>query len=138
MKRYLQAIFLFLLLFIKNTLINGFDISLEDFIKQLDWFANEAYHSVSMNEFLYYTNNNLPFPAKSVLISFADEYEGIYTYATLSMEKYNIHATFFIFKDTINTSLQGYPYITGKQLGELAANPFFTIQSYTISHPDLP
>lgn len=122
---------------IKVTPINGFDVSLEDFVKQLDWLTTEGYHSLSMADFLYYTNNNLPFPAKSVLITFDDGYEGIYEHAAPELEKRNMHATFFIFKDAINTALQGYPYITDQQLRALAANPLFAIQSHTLSHPDL-
>lgn len=164
MKKYLQAVFLLLLLMmfhgsafansepgqdrsyfppilmyhdIKVTPINGFDVSVQDFVKQLDWLASEGYHSLSMDDFLYYTNNNLPFPAKSIFISFDDGYEGIYTYAAPELEKRNMHATFFIFKDAINTALQGYPYITDKQLKFLAANPLFDIQSHTMTHADL-
>ncbi len=122
---------------IKPTPINGFDVSLKDFAKQLDWLTKQGYYSLSMDEFLYYINNNLPFPANSILISFDDGYEGIYKYAAPELVKHNMHATFFIFKEGINLTLPGYPYVTDKQLRELAANPLFSIQSHTITHPDL-
>ncbi|MBP2634408.1 MAG: polysaccharide deacetylase [Firmicutes bacterium] len=122
---------------IKVTPINGFDVAVKDFIKQLDWLAAEGYYSLSMEEFLDCVNTNRPIPEKAVLITFDDGYEGIYKYAAPELTKRKMHATFFIFKDGINLNLPGYPYITDKQLKELAANPLFAIQSHTMTHPDL-
>jgi peptidoglycan/xylan/chitin deacetylase (PgdA/CDA1 family) len=122
---------------IKATPINGFDVSQKDFVEQLDWLAEQGYRSLSMDDFLERVNNNLPFPEKSVLITFDDGYEGIYKYAAPELAKRNMHATFFIFKDGINSALPGYSYVSDKQLKELAVNPLFSIQSHTITHSDL-
>lgn len=122
---------------IKDTPINGFDVSVKDFTEQLDWLAASGYYSLSMEEFLDYVNTKRPFPEKSILITFDDGYEGIYKYAAPELTKRNMHATFFIFKDGINLNLPGYPYITDNQLKELVENPLFAIQSHTITHPDL-
>lgn len=48
-----------------------------------------------------------------------------------------MHATFFIFPKAIDTALKGYPYVTLKELKELAADPLFSIGSHTMSHPYL-
>jgi len=122
---------------IKVKPINGFDVSRKDFVKQLDWLIEQGYHSLSLYEFLACSNSNLPFPEKSILITFDDGYEGIYQYAAPELTKRNMHATFFVFSKGINSALPGYPYVTDTQLKELAANSLFSIQSHTITHADL-
>ena len=122
---------------IKVVPINGFDVSIKDFTQQLDWLVAQGYHSLSMEEFLDCVNKKRAFPEKSILITFDDGYEGIYQYAAPELAKRNMHATFFIFKKGINSALPGYPYVTDRQLRELAANPLFDVQSHTQLHSDL-
>lgn len=122
---------------IKVKPINGFDVSVEDFQAQLAWLAQEGYQSLSMDEFLQYVEEKRPFPEKTVLITFDDGYEGVYQYAAPALANHKMKATFFIFKKGLNSALTGYPYLTDKQLQELAANPLFSIQSHTMTHADL-
>jgi len=122
---------------IKTKPLNGFDVTTEDFAKQLEWLAAEHYQTLSMDEYLDILDRGKPFPAKSILLTFDDGYEGVYTQAVPELIKRNMKATFFIFKNGIDTQLAGYPYLTSAEVKAMAANPLFSLESHTISHPDL-
>ena len=121
---------------IKARPLNTFDVITEDFCAQLDWLRQKGYRTLSMVEFIDGVSKQ-SFPKKSVLITFDDGYEGIYLLAAPELRKRNMHATFFIFPKAIDTALKGYPYVTMKELKELAADPLFSIGSHTMSHPYL-
>ena len=122
---------------IKVVPLNGFDVTREDFKKQLDWLQQHHYQTLSMDEYLAILASGQPFPEKSVLLTFDDGYEGVYTQAVPELIQHQMKATFFVFKNGIDTKLEGYPYLTAQELKEMAANPLFSIESHTISHPDL-
>ena len=121
---------------IKIEPLNTFDVTRDDFSAQLDWLREKGYRTLSMDEFVFGVKKQ-SFPEKSVLITFDDGYEGIYLHAAPELRKRNMHATFFIITETINKALEGYPYISMKQLTELAADPLFSIGSHTMRHPFL-
>ena len=121
---------------IKIRPLNNFDVTREDFCAQLDWLKQKGYRTLSMEEFIDGMSKQ-SFPKKSVLITFDDGYEGIYLLAAPELRKRNMRATFFIFPKAIDTALKGYPYLTLKELKELAADPLFSIGSHTTSHPYL-
>ncbi len=121
---------------IKTRPLNNFDVTREDFCAQLDWLKQNGYRTLSMEEFIDGMSKQ-SFPKKSVLITFDDGYEGIYLLAAPELRKRNMHATFFIFPKAIDTALKGYPYVTLKELKELAADPLFSIGSHSMSHPYL-
>jgi len=121
---------------IKPTEINGFDVSTRDFCQQLDWLTANGYQTLSMDEFTADLKEGT-FPAKSVLITFDDGYEGVYTYAIPELRRHNMKASFFIIKNDIGTKLPGYPYMTEAQIKEFSRDPLFAIEPHTLSHPDL-
>ena len=122
---------------IKVKPLNGFDVTRDDFRKQLDWLQAHHYQTLSMEEYLAILEQGRPFPEKSILITFDDGYEGVYTQAVPELIQHSMKATFFIFKNGLDTKLVGYPYLTTQEVKEMAANPLFSIESHTISHPDL-
>lgn len=121
---------------IKAEPLNTFDVTRDDFSAQLDWLREKGYRTLSLEDFVSGVKKQ-SFPEKSVLITFDDGYEGIYLYAAPELRKRNMHATFFIITETIDKALEGYPYITMKQLTELAEEPLFSIGSHTMRHPFL-
>ncbi|CQR74899.1 Poly-beta-1,6-N-acetyl-D-glucosamine N-deacetylase precursor [Sporomusa ovata DSM 2662] len=122
---------------IKETEINGFDVSVKDFCQQLDWLAAHEYKTLSVHEFVECLTQNIPFPKKSVLITFDDGYDGINTYAVPELRKRGMKATFFIIKNSMGTKLTGYSYLTEQQIKELSVDPLFSIQPHTLTHADL-
>lgn len=122
---------------IKETEINGFDVSVQDFRQQMDWLATHEYKTLSVHEFVECLTQNTPFPPKSVLITFDDGYDGINTYAVPELGKRGMKATFFIIKNCIGTKITDYSYLTEQQIKELSQDPLFSIQPHTLTHADL-
>jgi peptidoglycan/xylan/chitin deacetylase (PgdA/CDA1 family) len=119
---------------------NDFDVSTEDFKKQLDWLADHGYKTLSLDEYIDCALNKKAFPEKSVLITFDDGYSGIYKYAAPELHKRNMHAVFFVIRDLLGTELPPdqhnakYDYVTREQVKALSQDPLFSIGSHTNTH----
>lgn len=122
---------------IKAFPLNSFDVTERDFKKQLDWLQENHYRTLSMDEYIDILDSGKPFPEKSVLITFDDGYDGVYTRAMPALIQHNMKATFFIVKKGFNIKLVGYPCLSRREVAEMAQNPLFTIGSHTLTHPDL-
>jgi len=126
---------------IRPQVSNGFDVSTEDFKKQLDWLANNGYKTLSLDAYIDCVLNKKSFPEKSVLITFDDGYSGIYEYAAPELRKRNMHAVFFVIRDLLGTELPPdqhnakYDYVTRQQVKTLSQDPLFSIGSHTNTHP---
>jgi len=125
---------------IRMQVSNDFDVSTEDFEKQLDWLAANDYKTLSLDEYIDCALNKKKFPKKSVLITFDDGYSGIYKYAVPELRKRNMHAVFFVIRDLLGTELPPdehtakYDYITREQVKTLSQDPLFSIGSHTNTH----
>lgn len=119
---------------LKPVPLNGFDVTPEAFERQLDWLKSNGYRTLSIDEYIECINKGA-FPEKSVLITFDDGYQGIYDYAVPALTKREMKAVFFIVTDAVDTALNGYPYITAKELKEISKNPYVSIGSHTVTHP---
>lgn len=122
---------------LKTTPLNEFDTTPADFASQLDWLKNNGYVTLSLEEFITYTQKGEGFPEKSVLITFDDGYEGIYDYAFPELKKRAMKAAFFITAFTVGGVSGEYPHITYSQLAEMAADKNISIGSHTVSHTRL-
>jgi peptidoglycan/xylan/chitin deacetylase (PgdA/CDA1 family) len=122
---------------IKPVPVNDFDVTVEDFQKQLAWLQQKGYTTLSAEEFGEKIKTRQAFPEKSVLITFDDGYQGIYTYAAPELRKRNMQAVFFLIPTDFDQALPQYPYVTTEQVLSLAAEPNFAIGSHTMTHPDL-
>lgn len=122
---------------IKPVPINGFDVSVGDFKKQLDFLQQKGYTTLSAEQITECVKKRQAFPEKSILITFDDGYQGIYTYAAPELKRRNMKAVFFMIPGDFDKALKDYPYVTTKQVLEMAQDPNFSICSHTMTHPSL-
>jgi len=113
---------------------NELDVSLENFQKELDWLQDHGYHALSMPRFLYCINKHLPFPTKSVLITFDDGYQGVYDYALPELRKRYMHATLFVVTDSLDKKDKPYDRLTTKEVEKMGRDYLVDIGSHTLSH----
>lgn len=122
---------------IKSKPVNAFDVSITDFREQLDWLKSEGYVTLSLEDFIRYSESSEAFPDKSILITFDDGYRGIYQYAVPELRRRNMKAAFFLVTNTIGITSSGYPHITHEEFNEIAGDELFSIGAHTLTHPDL-
>ena len=122
---------------VRDTALNYFDVTTEDFAAQLDRLKSEGYQTLSMEEFVSIVKNGGKFPKKSVLITFDDSYLGIYERALPELIKRDMKATFFVLTDSLGKQDGDYPHITKEELNKMAACPLVSIGSHTRTHAHL-
>jgi len=122
---------------VRETALNYFDVTTEDFAAQLDRLKADGYQTLSMEEFVAIVKEGGRFPEKSVLITFDDGYRGIYERALPELAKRGMKATFFIIADSLDKDEGAYPYVTKEQLKKMAASPLVSIGSHTCTHAHL-
>lgn len=122
---------------VRETALNYFDVTTEDFAAQLDRLKADGYKTLSMEEFVAIVKEGRRFPKKSVLITFDDGYRGIYERALPELIKRGMKATFFIITDALDAQDDEYPYITRDELKKMSECPLVSIGSHTRSHAHL-
>ena len=116
---------------------NEFDTTPEAFASQLDWLKDNAYTTLSLEEFVSYAKEGEGFPEKSVLITFDDGYAGIPDRVLPELKKRGMKAALFIIIDRLGETEDRYPYLTVSQLLEAAKEENISLGSHSISHPAL-
>ena len=121
-----------------KVVMEGFDVSLAEFRYQLDWLKAHGWHALSADEFVGYLERGEPFPKKTFLITFDDDYGGITRYAAEELEARDMGAVFFVIVDSIGEPLsrREYCHVSAEKLKALASNPKFSLESHTMSHPE--
>jgi peptidoglycan/xylan/chitin deacetylase (PgdA/CDA1 family) len=70
-------------------------LNVNDFSEQMEWLSSNA-NLVSMDEVTEMFIKNIPFPEKSVAVTFDDGYKNNFTTAMPILDKNNIPTTFYI------------------------------------------
>lgn len=111
-----------------------FDCTPKELEFQLDWLSRNGAHFASVAELEAHLTGGRRLPPKSVVITFADNYEGFYTYAAPILRRRRIPVTMFVHTDYVGNR-QGRPKMTWAQLKSLEAEGWFTAASQTRTHP---
>ncbi|MGD9345972.1 MAG: polysaccharide deacetylase family protein [Candidatus Aminicenantes bacterium] len=107
-------------------------------------FAAEGYQTISLLQLGEYLSGSKPFPDRTLVITFDDGYESIYTEALPILDKYGMTATVFLVtgdrlgKDNLERlpALGGRKMLSWKNILELQ-NAGIDLGSHTLTHPDL-
>lgn len=104
-----------------------YDISEEQFSRQMKFLYDNNYHGISVEEVNKYNKSRTP-----VVLTFDDGWRGNYENAFKILLKYNFSATFFV---TINF-LDTPGFMSWKEVEELSNNGM-SVQSHCVSHKPL-
>lgn len=104
---------------------NNAVISVSQFREEMEYLSNNGYTTFLMSEVAGIMYNSLPFPTKSVIITFDDGYASNYTYAYPILKEYNLKATVAAVVSSSETAsqdgdvLQNIPHLTFAQMREM-------------------
>ncbi len=112
-------------------------LTVEQFEKDLIYLKNEGYKTVTVRQLLDFSMGKISLPEKSVMITFDDGCETLYSYALPLLEKYGFTAVGFVvgaYTDSyskINDHNLNYSNLTWNEINELCNSGVIDIQSHT-------
>jgi peptidoglycan/xylan/chitin deacetylase (PgdA/CDA1 family) len=112
----------------------GFALSVtpSDFAAQMDWLAQNGYHTITTADLYTYLNGYGGLPSKPVILTFDDGYADFYTTALPILRSHGFVAVSYVVSGFV-----GWPgYMTSAQIRE-ADRSGMEIGSHTANHPNL-
>ena len=112
-----------------------FDTTPEEFEAQMVMIEAHGFQPISLDQFYAHLTQGAEIPAKSVVLTFDDNYRGFYENAAPILKRHNFPSVEFVHTNYVGKSTGEHPKMTWEQLKELAASGLVTIGSHTESHP---
>ena len=112
----------------------GFALSVtpSDFAAQMDWLAQNGYHTITTEDLYTYLNRYGGLPSKPVILTFDDGYADFYTTALPILRSHGFVAVSYVVSGFV-----GWPgYMTSAQIRE-ADRSGMEIGSHTVNHANL-
>lgn len=117
---------------------NNAIISESQFAEEMRYLSEHGYHTFKMSEVAAILHNSLPFPEKSVIITFDDGYASNYTLAYPVLQKYNLKASIavvvissIIASDDGGLTQQNIPHLSFDQMREMNDSGLVEIGSHS-------
>lgn len=108
----------------------GYICTTDEFEQQISLLRNEGFAFVSMRDLIDAGRNGTALPARAVMITFDDGYEGNFVHAKPILERHQAKATFFVVSNKV-----GDPAMMSQQQLRALAEAGFEVQSHTANHP---
>jgi len=110
-----------------------FDVTPAEFEAHLKLIKDKGLTPITMDQLVGHLQTGLPLPAKPILLTFDDGYEGHYTHVYPLLKKYNYPAVFSIYTAKVGKKM-GRSSLNWEQLREMAKDPLITIASHSVTH----
>lgn len=107
-------------------------VSPRDFELQMQWLADQGFHTVTMSQIGAFFKRNQPLPVKPIVISFDDGWEDGYKVAFPILSKLHMSGTFFVYTQALDHK----PFLSWQEFDEMAAAGM-DFQSHTVTHARL-
>lgn len=117
-------------------------LTVEQFEKDLIYLKSKGYKTVTVKQLLDYSEGKTDLPSKSVMITFDDGCETLYSYALPLLEKYGFTAIGFVVGaladkySEINDHNLIYSNLTWEEISKLCSGGVIDIQSHTYNLHD--
>jgi len=113
-----------------------FDISVEEFDRDLELIAQRGCTPISLKQWWNYITTGAAVPAKPVLLTFDDGYGSVYDLIYPRLKQRGWPAVFFITTSTVGRTT-GKPHVTWDQIREMRKTGLFEFQAHSVTHPYL-
>lgn len=108
---------------------DGYGVSREDFARQMAMLHAAGYRTLTGDEFVAILRGR-PSPPRSVLITFDDGPQGLWTHADRILARYGFHAVAFVITAQVD-DLAGPYYLSWPEIRRMKASGRWTIGSHT-------
>ncbi|NJN21766.1 MAG: polysaccharide deacetylase family protein [Leptolyngbya sp. RL_3_1] len=112
-----------------------FDVTVAELEADLRLIRAKGLTPISLDQLAVHLRTGLPLPARPVLLTFDDGYQGHYDIVYPLLRAYGYPAVFSIFSDKVDGEIVGRSTVTWEHLEEMAADPLVTIAAHSITHP---
>ena len=120
-----------------QTVGNSDPISLKQFTEQMQYLADNRYHTLKVSELVDFLQGR-DVPAGSIVLTFDDGWKSVLQ-AVPVLNRHGFKASFFIITACGDGLFGGKgDYLNWEEIGQLAKNPKFEIGSHTVTHPWAP
>ncbi|HLK61134.1 MAG TPA: polysaccharide deacetylase family protein [Chthonomonadaceae bacterium] len=113
-----------------------FDCTRAEFEEQIQWLTEQGAHPISLDDLYRHLSKGDPVPAKAVVLTFDDNYQGFYDYAYPLLKQNKIPAAMFVHTNFVGDKTGDHPHMDWLTLQQLDKEGLVTIGSHTLSHPD--
>ncbi len=117
-----------------DTIRRDLTVTPERFEAQLAYLQEQGYTSLTLFELYAALQGERELPAKPIVLTFDDGYEGAYTVAFPLLQKYGFTGTFFVIAYVVEGGVPGY--LSWEQARAMA-DAGMSIQSHSLDHVDL-
>ena len=114
-----------------------FDCSANELSQQLDWLVRKGAQFATLDQLRDHISGRRRLASRSVVVTFADNYEGFYLRAWPILKRRKIPVAMFVHTGFVGNR-NGRPKMAWDQLKELDRSGLVTVASQTVSHdPDI-
>ena len=113
---------------------NASTVNIDRFRYHMEFLRKNHFRVISFDELVQGIKSARPFPRKTVVLTFDDGYDDVYTNAFRILREYGYPATVFVLTDLIGRE----GYMTWDQLKEMRSSGLITVGSHTQTHAYLP
>ncbi len=113
-----------------------FDCTAKEFEDQMQLLKDQGATPISLVDLYGHLTAGTTIPAKAVVLTFDDNYQGFYDNAYAILKKYNYPAVMFVHTGFVGNKTGLHPKMDWPTLQLLVKDPLITIGSHTVSHPD--
>lgn len=125
-----------------ETLDSTYAVTPSNFSEQVQWFIENGYHFIGVDDILKYRKEGKALPDKAVLMTFDDGYQSVYTHAFPIIKKYKIPVVIALVgswlqaKDKVDFSghiIAREKFLSQKEIKEMVGSGLVEIASHTHS-----
>ena len=111
-----------------------FDCSAEEFEAQMAKIVELGLTPISVQELYDHLAEGKDVPARAIVLTFDDNYQGFYDNAWPILKRYNFPAMMFVHTNYVGDKKGPHPKMSWDRLKELEKDPLFTVGGHTSSH----
>lgn len=112
-----------------------FDVTVEDFEKQMALAAAEGFVTITLDELYEHLTTGKTVPTKCMVLTFDDNYQGVMDNAIPVLRKYGFKASVFVHTKYVGNVTQGRPKMTYETLKSLLDEGIIQVEGHTVTHP---